>query len=485
MKDKGRELKTSVLELMEDKMGAGKGQENEAFVQDEEFNDKSRDSMTDPKSTEDNEICQANVGRKYNLDRLFVKRFYLCSKIIFPKLICKPTLLFILLLVASVCQQYIIYNVGLIPSKFFKVLGAKDTEGFRPLVFTAIYFIVAIAMANSAVKYISGVLYVQWRNAITSKLHKKYFFQETFFHINTKGQRVDNADQRITQDVDKFCQQFSEISSKLLISPFTIAYYSYQCFVSTGYIGPVSIYVYFVIGSIINRIIMSPIVSLVVRQERNEGDFRFKHVNIRTNSESIVFLQGSKIEGNKVDTKLQQLLRIQQTIVNYEFWLNLSVNLFDYLGSVLSYFVIAIPIFAGSYDNLNSVQLSSLISKNAFVSMYLINCFSTLMDLASKITDIAGYTHRIGELYECLGSQSEECKRINDQFMKNFGSTEISHGQNIFYDLKSITYSPNGSSKSLVDKMHMTVMKGKSILIMGATGNCVVIKFVIAVYSCC
>ena len=37
-------------------------------------------------------------------------------------------------------------------------------------------------------------------------------------------------DQRITQDVDKFSNQFSSIFSTLVISPFTVGYYTYQCY---------------------------------------------------------------------------------------------------------------------------------------------------------------------------------------------------------------------------------------------------------------
>ena len=43
---------------------------------------------------------------------------------------------------------------------------------------------------------------------------------------------------------------------------------------STGYIGPVSIYSYFVAGTLINKLIMTPIVKLVFQQEKLEGNFR-------------------------------------------------------------------------------------------------------------------------------------------------------------------------------------------------------------------
>ena len=45
---------------------------------------------------------------------------------------------------------------------------------------------------------------------------------------------------------------------------------------STGWIGPVSIFGYFVIGTIANKILMGPIVSTLFEQEKLEGDFRWR-----------------------------------------------------------------------------------------------------------------------------------------------------------------------------------------------------------------
>lgn len=97
-----------------------------------------------------------------------------------------------------------------------------------------------------------------------------------------------------------------------------------------------------------------------------------------------------------------------------------GVNTFDYLGSILSYVVIAIPIFSGVYGDLSPTELSTLVSKvrtppgdpscrtppwgpvltaphsiqNAFVCIYLISCFTRLIDLSTTLSDVAGYTHR-------------------------------------------------------------------------------------------
>ena len=38
-------------------------------------------------------------------------------------------------------------------------------------------------------------------------------------------------DQRITQDVDRFCDEVSQALPKIILQPFLIAYYSYRTFI--------------------------------------------------------------------------------------------------------------------------------------------------------------------------------------------------------------------------------------------------------------
>lgn len=41
---------------------------------------------------------------------------------------------------------------------------------------------------------------------------------------------VQLRDQRISQDAERLCKQMSTMASRLIVSPFTLAYYTYHCF---------------------------------------------------------------------------------------------------------------------------------------------------------------------------------------------------------------------------------------------------------------
>lgn len=51
---------------------------------------------------------------------------------------------------------------------------------------------------------------------------------------------------------------------------------------------------------------------------------------------------------------------------------------------------------------MDSSELSAIISKNSFVSMYLIFLFTTIIEQSDKISLLAGYVARIGELLESI-----------------------------------------------------------------------------------
>ncbi|KFD61583.1 hypothetical protein M514_08475 [Trichuris suis] len=354
------------------------------------------------------------VEVSFNLS--FFRRFWLLLKIMFPRVLSCTVLLAILVLLLGGLDQVLTYNVGVMPSEFYQVLGGRDDDGFRTTLTKSFGLVVGKAVVLTSISYATSILYINWRRLITQRLHTLYFNTFVFYDLNNlfSLKKVDNPDQRIAQDVERTCNVFSEIFSKVVMSPFIIAYYTYKTWDSSGYLGPLSIYSYFIISTIINKFAMSPVVRCVANQEKKEGDFRqvssvligdpdcsryensrFKHMAVRSHSEAIAFYHSDSLEKLFTEQRLESLLNAQQKLVNWRFFLNGVTNFVDYFGSILSYIIISIPILLeGKYDNVDPVAISAIISRNSFYYLYLINSFSTLIDLNSKVSDMAGTAHR-------------------------------------------------------------------------------------------
>lgn len=321
----------------------------------------------------------------------------------------------VLICLMALLEQYLVYNVGMLPSGFYKVLGDKSWNAFWMQLLKAILLILAICSVLACKKYITNIFYVTAREVLTNKLHLMYFCKHKFYYLNNyRYTLADNPDQRITQDVDKFCKKFSTIIEPFVIAPFTISYYSYKCYDMTGWIGPFSAFLIFLISATLNKILMKPVIKKVVSQEKCEGFFRFKHMHVRTNAESIAFQDANFAELSRADSKLFALVRVQQNLYLKEFPLNFAVSVFSYTGSIVSYLILAYPIFSGKYDNFSSVDLSQLISQNAFVSIYLISCFSSLINLSTTIGETGGLILRVCTILNILNESHETKDKDNN-----------------------------------------------------------------------
>ncbi len=213
------------------------------------------------------------------------------------------------------------------------------------------------------------------------------------------------SDQRVTRDVEAFTKSMGTILEKLFQSPTNVITYTILTYRALGWQGPLFCYSYFALGSIVNKLLISPIANLWFRQEVAEGDFRFSHVSLRTNAESIAFFGGEDRERQRNEHFFARVIRNRWSIVKRMFWLNFHTNLFGYIGSILNLFIIAFATFVlQTYGRKEETpgQLMARIQMDSFGVIMLVYGFTQFIQLAADFSELAGYTARIGHMNEIL-----------------------------------------------------------------------------------
>nr|QNH67961.1 ATP-binding cassette transporter subfamily D member 4 [Brachionus plicatilis] len=453
--------------------------------------------------------------------KLFCKYLAKVLKHLFPSFVSASSILFIILLIDVVLLEFVVYRVGLFSGRFYKVLSDRDLVAFWPLAATSIAYIIINSLMKSIKDFITNLLSIVWRKYITLGLHEKYFQSKNFFYLqhqfdsnddiinvfidgqnsssnskmqitnrrplgiqnsvepilgdlncmeqNVNGMSeenvvLDNPDQRITQDVKNLCSSIANIVPLILISPFVIGWYGYQTYKTVGYSGPLAVVVYFLVWAMINGPLTAPIARVIYKQDKKEGDFRFKHMNLRINAESIAFYDSSQSELNKMNQTFNELLNISYRRNWKELMLKLFINLSQYFGGILAYFVLAIPIFTHVYDDYSPTDLAQLISNYSFKCQYLIYLFTRLYDILNEISSIVGNTKRVGELMEKMTNNINQSSRYDQKKL-------IDHQDDFCLQLENFTLQiPDAKRKVLVKNLNFKFKRGENVLISGRSG---------------
>ena len=399
--------------------------------------------------------------------------------------------LFVLL--TGLMEQLLGYFVGLIASGYYRILIDMDWDAFVYYTIRSFALIVTMAFVKSVKQFMAYQTNIYLRRNLTLKLHEKYLARNSFCYLNVVDGVCDNPDQRITKDVDTYCTTFSTMAPMILISPFTIAYYTYRTIETAGWTAPVIILLFFIIATVINRFLIVYAGRKVFLKQREEGNLRHKHAMLRANAESAAYFgkAGSCFEENSLKSSVESLVGVMFRLSVARFYLDLASSFWQYSGSIVTYFIIAIPLFQNPvyYGSIKSSEIGELISKNSFVCMYLIFQLTSLIDLSDSLSEFVGTIHRIGQLIEFMDPKSKICDNLitayenelttpllapdfQDVSLNNIDS-EISNIKNgtVLLTLKNITIStPPPRSKTLIRNLSLEVKKGCNILITGPSG---------------
>jgi len=224
--------------------------------------------------------------------------------------------MFVLLVAQTQLSVFFVERTGEVTS----ALAAKDGGRFRHATLIYALWLAAAVPVYVFFYFVRETLALRWRRWLTKRTLKKYFSHRAFYRLTWQQDKIDNPDQRISEDIRNFTQ--SSLSFLLIFvgATFQLGAFSHKLWgISHGLVFFLLVYATF--GTIMT-VFSKPLVNLNFAQLRREADFRFGLVRVRENAESIAFYCGEEEESAQVRSRFNDAFHNYTRILRWTLGLN-------------------------------------------------------------------------------------------------------------------------------------------------------------------
>ncbi len=330
-------------------------------------------------------------------------------------------------------------------------------------VLAAVYIVIAVYQL-----YLNQWLQIRWRRHMTTAYLGHWLGGANHYRMQLLGDRADNPDQRIAEDIRLFIQLTLSIGLQLLNS--TVTLLSFMAILwELSKAAPLHLFglnvgvpgyllwaalIYACLGTVFTHLIGRPLIALNFQQQRYEADFRFNLVRVRENSEQIALLAGERAETDRL------LLRFANVVGNWYAIMTRQKRLtFLTAGyaqaSVVFPFVLVSPAYFA-----NAIQLGGLMqTANAFgqvqgaLSVF-VSIYASLAEWRAVVERLAGFDRSIAAAQAAVTAQPAIAVRPGPEAAVTFEDLKVRL--------------PNGVP--LVSADNLSIRAGERVLISGPSG---------------
>ena len=226
---------------------------------------------------------------------------------------------------------------------------AVKNSGIRGFWFSIVVFLVLLVVYISQILldiYLTQRFIVRWRVWLTERFIGDWLTDKAYYRARFLGERIDNPDQRIQQDIDAFTAGTGQgPNSPLNGTTQTLLFGSVNAIVSVLSFGPILwnlsgsltlfgvtipkalfwlVLVYVLVISLGAFRLGHPLIRLSFRNELTNAAFRYGLVRLRDVGESVAFSRGEPAEGRSL------VKRLSDVISNYRAYVRRSIVLYGW-----------------------------------------------------------------------------------------------------------------------------------------------------------
>ncbi|SCV69975.1 BQ2448_1369 [Microbotryum intermedium] len=322
---------------------------------------------------------------------------------------------------------------------------------------------------------------IAYRTRLTKRVHKMYLEDTTFYALGNLDDRIKNADQLITVDIQKFSNSLAEIYSNIAKPVLDVIIYNYQLSRNVGAEGLIGLTIIIQLSAALLRFATPPFGRYAAEEQRLEGEYRFAHTRLLENAEEVALYRGSLVEKNIIERSYFALIKHVNRIFQMRMLHGLvEEGIVKWVWGSLGLLICAIPVFfkipgASGVADFGGRTEGFVTNRRLLLSAS--DALGRLMSTYRELSELSGYTQRVSELLDTM----EETKRGNFQkkLVSSAGTEENArvlqgrgtfvHSDNeIVFDKVPIV-TPNGDI--LVKSLSFYVKPGGHLLVIGGNGT--------------
>uniref|UniRef100_A0A8C1U4N8 ATP-binding cassette, sub-family D (ALD), member 3a n=1 Tax=Cyprinus carpio TaxID=7962 RepID=A0A8C1U4N8_CYPCA len=292
------------------------------------------------------------VGKKERaaVDKLFFIRISRILRVMVPRFFSKETwylfLIAVMLVTRTYCDVWMIQN-GTMIERYHMDLDLK-----------LLHF---IALVNNFLKLGLNELKLCFRVRLTKHLYDEYLKGYTYYKMGNLDNRIANADQLLTQDVENPCW----ISCKTL-----------------------------------------PIGKMTVSEQKYEGEYRYVNSRLITNSEEIAFYNGNVREKQTIHSTFRKLVDHLHNFIFFRFSMGMVDSVIaKYFATVVGYLVVSRPFLDLSHPRHLTSSHAELLEdyyQSGRMLLRMSQALGRIVLAGREMTRLSGFTTRITELMKVL-----------------------------------------------------------------------------------
>lgn len=358
----------------------------------------------------------------------------------------------------TLCHEFYSFSVG----SLYKSMVNRDVKTFAFYSAVNVFSDMCTAVVEESVIYLQNRLGVSWHKQLTEHLLAKLFQNRAFYRLRAIDKRIDDPDQRVTQEVQEATVEFSSIWGHAITPLVDIVWFTWRLHRLIGAQGMRMLFGFAFVSGLVRKILMPNHEALNSKEKELESTFRFIHTRLRNHAESVGFFGGDEAEhmiaARHFDHLVGHMFFVRAENAKLKFVETCISKDYDDPSNMLS--VPDLVVFGLQAKHFARLDSSGVESNLASETFYVSSAAGRAISAFGKLTNV--YEH----LVKLLGSATRICQLLDvlddmDSFIQNSST----HTDNSIEMVDVDIVTPN--QVCLAKALTLQVTEGHSLMVTG------------------